>query len=101
MNKVRDLIVKLHATKRLSQSGRMTLKIADVTFVFNTSVTNGILRLKVSASASNDRVAPSKVFNLMNLETEVVEYMTRVANNIGRSRIKITQQMVTDILLDE
>lgn len=101
MNTVRDLIVKLHDTKRLSQSGRMTLKIEDVTFVFVSSVVRGILRLKISASAYNDNTVPSKVFNLMHLETDVIKYMTEVVNNIGRPKTKITQRTVSDILLDE
>lgn len=101
LNTVRDLIVKLHDTKRLSQSDRMILKIADVTFVFVSSVVSGILRLKISASTYDDNTTPSKVFNLMHLETDVVKYMTEVVNNIGRPKTKITQRTITDILLDE
>lgn len=101
MSTVRDLIIKLYDTRRLDQNGSMVININNIKFVFKTTIVSGILRLKISASSFDDKTTPSKIFNTLDLESNVIEYMTDVANNIGRPKVKISQRIVTDILLDE
>ena len=101
MTTVRDLLIKLRKLKRHSARDNMLVEVADITFILRPVVMHGIVRLRVSATARNDKTTPAKTFTTTHSESDVIVYMTTVANNIGRPKARVTQSAVTTALLSE